>query len=100
MRQLSCRQKCYFNQNLNTLCINLFIFFYLSLNFADYIFQCPWQEASVKVQKTFMIMIMRSQKPLVVTIGPFGAMTTNTALMIMKAAYSYATVMVKGYQAD
>nr|WJJ63340.1 odorant receptor 40 [Pachyrhinus yasumatsui] len=44
---------------------------------------------------THMIIQRAHERPLKMSIGPFGPMTMETFLMIMKAAYSYVSIMRK-----
>ncbi|XP_030748219.1 odorant receptor 49b-like [Sitophilus oryzae] len=71
-----------------------------SIALSDYIYKSPWYNSSEEVKKLLAIMMIRAQKPLVVTLGPFSPMTSNTALTTIKAAYSYATVMLNGYKEE
>ncbi|XP_060535491.1 odorant receptor 45b-like [Cylas formicarius] len=65
-----------------------------SLKLADALYHSAWYEQNEKIKKSILLMIIRAQKPLVLTIGPFDAMTTNSALRIMKASYSYVSLMM------
>nr|WJJ63324.1 odorant receptor 24 [Pachyrhinus yasumatsui] len=69
-----------------------------SLAIADAIYESPWYEQNEAAKKLLHIMLLRAQRPLVLTIGPFNPMTTETALMTMKASYSYVTLMMKSYE--
>ncbi|XP_060530113.1 odorant receptor 49b-like isoform X2 [Cylas formicarius] len=66
-----------------------------SLALSDAIYESPWFEKNSEIAKIMTIMIMRTQKPLILTIGSFGEMTLNSFLTIMKATYSYATLMMQ-----
>ncbi|XP_050305474.1 odorant receptor 49b-like [Anthonomus grandis grandis] len=68
------------------------------LGIADAICASNWNDQSPKVQKLFIIMILRAQKPLGLTAGPFFQMTTKTALMTLKVAYSYISLMMQNYE--
>nr|QXE93196.1 odorant receptor 15 [Eucryptorrhynchus scrobiculatus] len=50
-------------------------------------------EEENKTKVLIHIMMMRSLKPLAISIGPFGIMTMNAALSRMKLAYSVLSVM-------
>lgn len=50
---------------------------------ADAISASNWNEQSEEIQKMFIIMIMRAQKPLGLNAGPFFQMTTKTALVVI-----------------
>ncbi|KAG5899389.1 hypothetical protein JTB14_036877 [Gonioctena quinquepunctata] len=59
------------------------------------LYQSTWYEHSTTVKKYIHMMMLRSQKPLTLQIGPFYPMTMATALSTMKAAYSYVTILSK-----
>ncbi|XP_023309827.1 odorant receptor Or2-like [Anoplophora glabripennis] len=52
-----------------------------------------WYEESERVQKMMVIMLMRCNRELYLEIGPFAAMTLRTFLGVLKATYSYITVI-------
>ncbi|XP_050301593.1 odorant receptor 30a-like [Anthonomus grandis grandis] len=52
-----------------------------------------WYEKSVEIQKMMYMVVCRSHKPLSLTIGPFGILTTQTVINVINAAYSYVTIM-------
>ncbi|XP_060533954.1 odorant receptor 67c-like isoform X2 [Cylas formicarius] len=60
----------------------------------DALYESLWYEQNDRVKRMILYMIVRSQKPLALTIGPFDAMTTASAVRIMKASYSYVSLMV------
>ncbi|ERL93969.1 odorant receptor Or2 isoform X1 [Dendroctonus ponderosae] len=62
---------------------------------ANALYASNWYLLNPKGQKMMQIMMARAQKPLIMTIGPFGAMTTNSVLAILKGAYSYVSIMRK-----
>ncbi|ERL93972.1 odorant receptor 47b [Dendroctonus ponderosae] len=65
-----------------------------SMAIADAIFASRWYCLLDKEAIAYVhFMIVRAQKPLLMTIGPFGPMTTASALMVFKAAYSYVSIM-------
>ncbi|XP_049819678.1 odorant receptor Or2 isoform X2 [Aethina tumida] len=64
-----------------------------SLGIADAIYEHTWYDQSISIRKSLLLMMVRAQKPFTLTIGPFGAMTNNTSVTIMKAAYSYVTLI-------
>ncbi|XP_066262365.1 odorant receptor 67c-like [Euwallacea similis] len=65
-----------------------------SLNVADSIFQTSWYMENKEYKMVLQIMIMRAQRPVAMRIGPFGTMTAGTIMTTLKAAYSYATLML------
>uniref|UniRef100_R9PSP1 Odorant receptor n=1 Tax=Dendroctonus ponderosae TaxID=77166 RepID=R9PSP1_DENPD len=62
---------------------------------SDAIAASQWQKQSKEVQKLLIIMMMRAQKPIGLTAGPFFRMTNSTAVQTMKVAYSYASIMTQ-----
>ncbi|KAL1488318.1 hypothetical protein ABEB36_014796 [Hypothenemus hampei] len=68
-----------------------------SVNIAQAIFEYYWYEQSEHVKKILLIMIMRAQKPLFLSIGPFRPMNMQAGLMTLKASYTYSQVMKQGY---
>ncbi|XP_060530436.1 odorant receptor Or2-like [Cylas formicarius] len=64
-----------------------------SSNLADALYSSNWYEQTQKVKVFIHIMMVRCQKPLTLSIGPFGAMTANAALSRAKLAYSYVSLM-------
>ncbi|XP_060533717.1 uncharacterized protein LOC132706404 [Cylas formicarius] len=65
-----------------------------SLALGDALYDSPWHEQNDQAKRLILSMIMRSQRPLALTIGPFDTMTTASALRIMKASYSYVSLMI------
>ncbi|XP_060530943.1 uncharacterized protein LOC132704745 isoform X2 [Cylas formicarius] len=65
-----------------------------SLAMADAFWESQWYEPNYKAKQLMLVLLMRMQRPLVLTIGPFDAMTIQSSLTIMKASYSYVTVMI------
>ncbi|KAF7266743.1 hypothetical protein GWI33_019964 [Rhynchophorus ferrugineus] len=60
---------------------------------ADALYQSEWYEFDENAKKLVRLMMMQAQRPLVLTIGPFNPLTTQTGLKIMNVAYSYVTLM-------
>ncbi|XP_049820026.1 odorant receptor 85f-like [Aethina tumida] len=53
-----------------------------SLRIADAIYDHAWHEQIISIRKTLLMMMMRSQKPLTLTIGPLYAITNSTSLTV------------------
>ncbi|XP_060520128.1 odorant receptor Or2-like isoform X2 [Cylas formicarius] len=68
-----------------------------SLALGDSLYESSWYEQSEVVKKMILTVLIRMQRPLVLTIGPFDAMTTESALAIMKGSYTYISVMLNTY---
>ncbi|XP_060518036.1 odorant receptor 45b-like [Cylas formicarius] len=57
------------------------------------LYKSEWYDQDIKTKVLVYIMVMRCQKPLSLTIGSFGPMTTDAVISRMKLTYSYTTVM-------
>nr|QNH68035.1 odorant receptor 8 [Apriona germarii] len=68
-----------------------------SIAIADAVYEMPWYEYNRSTAITLRIMMMRSQKPLSLTLGSFGIMTLDTAVKIIKGSYTYVTFMQQTY---
>nr|QXE93189.1 odorant receptor 8 [Eucryptorrhynchus scrobiculatus] len=68
-----------------------------SFNVSNAIYESNWMDQSEPIKKTMLIMLMRAQKPLALTIGPFRPMNMEAGLMTVKGAYTYAGVMRQKY---
>nr|WJJ63332.1 odorant receptor 32 [Pachyrhinus yasumatsui] len=61
---------------------------------ADAAFESRWRLLNKEGKQVTQIMIQQAQqRPLMMTIGPFGPMTMQSFLTIWKAAYSYLSIM-------
>ncbi|XP_030747766.1 odorant receptor Or2-like [Sitophilus oryzae] len=69
-----------------------------SIGISDAISKSCWYNMNKSVQESMVLIMMRAQRPLVITIGPFGPMSIDTAITIMKAAYSYVTLTLNMYK--
>ncbi|XP_060533053.1 odorant receptor 30a-like [Cylas formicarius] len=68
-----------------------------SVALSDALYESPWYEQNESSKKVILVMIKQAQKPLTLTIGPFDAMTLQSALAIIKASYSYVTLLTNSY---
>ncbi|XP_060518610.1 odorant receptor Or2-like isoform X2 [Cylas formicarius] len=68
-----------------------------SLAISDAIYDSPWYYQNGNAKKAVLLIIMRAQRPLQLTIGPFDAMSTETAVTVVKGSYSYVTLMWTKY---
>ncbi|KAJ8947659.1 hypothetical protein NQ318_009543 [Aromia moschata] len=66
-----------------------------SSNIAIAVWESEWYDEPQRVKQMMLMMIMRSNKPLVLDIGPFSTMTLSTFLRILKATYSYMMIMYR-----
>ncbi|XP_076273480.1 uncharacterized protein LOC143204659 [Rhynchophorus ferrugineus] len=64
-----------------------------STGIADALYQSNWLLLNKEGKVLCQVMMNRAQKPLAITIGPFGVMTNQSILTIVKAAYSYVSIM-------
>ncbi|XP_066147133.1 odorant receptor 10-like [Euwallacea fornicatus] len=59
------------------------------------LYQSRWYLMNKEALVLIQVIIARTQRPLVLTIGPFSPMTNRSALTVFKAAYSYVSIMTK-----
>nr|QNH68034.1 odorant receptor 7 [Apriona germarii] len=59
------------------------------------LYKSKWYEESLKLQKMMIIMLMRCNKELCLEIGPFAVMTLATFIGILKATYTYMTIIYR-----
>ncbi|XP_019877813.2 odorant receptor 10a [Aethina tumida] len=59
------------------------------------IFNGDWYLMNEKAKKYVYFMMMRTERPLKISIGPFSAVTLQAALSIIKSIYSYVAVIYK-----
>ncbi|XP_060533845.1 odorant receptor 49b-like [Cylas formicarius] len=67
------------------------------LRLSDAIYESSWYNYDKELKRHLLMVMIRAQKPLVLTIGPFGEMVLQSSLTIMKAAYSYSMIMIQKY---
>ncbi|CAG9761769.1 unnamed protein product [Ceutorhynchus assimilis] len=68
------------------------------LSIADAVAASKWEEQTKQVKSLLLVIMMRAQIPIGLTAGPFFQMSTNSALMTVKVAYSYMSFMANNYQ--
>ncbi|XP_030760016.1 odorant receptor 30a-like [Sitophilus oryzae] len=59
------------------------------------IFKSEWYALNPKVAKAMQMMMVRAQRPLVMTIGPMGEVNVTSLIQIFKAIYSYACLILR-----
>ncbi|KAF7276933.1 hypothetical protein GWI33_009638 [Rhynchophorus ferrugineus] len=64
---------------------------------SDAIYASNWHLLDKEGKVICQIVMQRAQRPLQLTIGPFGPMTNRSGLLVIKAAYSYFSLMNGGY---
>ncbi|XP_060531460.1 odorant receptor 82a-like [Cylas formicarius] len=64
-----------------------------STELSNALYSSKWYDQVQHVKVLVAIMMMRSQKPLTLSIGPFGPMTADAALSRLKLTYSYVSLM-------
>nr|QWT83552.1 odorant receptor 53 [Eucryptorrhynchus scrobiculatus] len=68
-----------------------------STKIADAVYNSNWTDQSEEIKKIMYVILMRAQKPLELTIGPFGPINIESALLTMKGAYSFISLMMQTY---
>ncbi|XP_066149205.1 odorant receptor 10-like [Euwallacea fornicatus] len=68
-----------------------------SLSIGDAICDGPWYEHEERIKKLLVFIILRTQKPLRLTLGPFSPLTMDTIIWMLKASYSYFALMKRTY---
>ncbi|XP_066261306.1 odorant receptor 10-like [Euwallacea similis] len=66
----------------------------LSQKLTHSIWESNWPDETPKIKFMILIFIMRVQKPLVFTIGPFGVMSIESFISILKGTYSYVMLIM------
>ncbi|XP_030759997.1 odorant receptor 49b-like [Sitophilus oryzae] len=66
-----------------------------SENVATSIFKSDWYTYSPKIKRMMLIVCIRSQKPLVMTIGPTWSVQVTSLFQIFKALYSYVCIIMR-----
>ncbi|XP_052863139.1 odorant receptor 4-like [Anopheles cruzii] len=60
---------------------------------ADHIYNIPWYLGDTKQQKMFLTLMVKAQKPAGVTAGKFYLITLHSFQRIIRASYSYFTLL-------
>ncbi|XP_060534049.1 odorant receptor 30a-like isoform X2 [Cylas formicarius] len=65
-----------------------------SVALSDALYESPWYEQSESIKKVILVMIKLAQKPLTLTVGPFDAMTMQSALAVthLYEKFNFSTV--------
>ncbi|XP_066247356.1 odorant receptor Or2-like [Euwallacea similis] len=66
----------------------------LSQKLSHSIWESNWPDETPKIKFMVLIFIMRVQKPLAFTIGPFSQMSIVSFISILKATYSYVMLIL------
>ncbi|KAF7266433.1 hypothetical protein GWI33_020263 [Rhynchophorus ferrugineus] len=53
-----------------------------SVALGDAFYETDWYQMDINTQKSMILIILRTQKPLMLHLGPFGAMTAETAVKV------------------
>lgn len=69
---------------------------YESVALADTIYDLNWYEQSESFKKCILLFMIRSQKPIQLKAGIY-PLTLSTFLQLMKASYTYLTVLKQAY---
>ncbi|XP_044737131.1 odorant receptor Or2-like [Chrysoperla carnea] len=84
--------------------IELFLFYWFanevileSLKVSVSIWDCKWYTFDTKSRQLLVMIMMRSQRPLIFRAGPFNEMSLATYIGILKASYTYLTILRQLY---
>ncbi|XP_037872108.2 olfactory receptor 46 isoform X1 [Bombyx mori] len=64
-----------------------------SEDIADAVYECPWYTLTQPLKRTLLIIMMRAQSPAILTAGGFVTLDITEYMAIMKASYSFFTVL-------
>ncbi|KAL0120391.1 hypothetical protein PUN28_008219 [Cardiocondyla obscurior] len=79
---------CYFTDT------NFIIIFCLSKSIANAAYNTFWYNAKPNESRILLILILRSQKQLTITIGKFNNLSLEVFANILKASASYVSVLL------
>nr|QXE93209.1 odorant receptor 28 [Eucryptorrhynchus scrobiculatus] len=68
-----------------------------SIKVSSALYEFSWYDKSKEMQKIVHVMILRSQRPLTLTIGPFKPLSNEVITQVINIAYSYITLMQSTY---
>ncbi|XP_045761166.1 odorant receptor 4-like isoform X2 [Maniola jurtina] len=71
-----------------------------SSGIADAVYESGWYNSNIRCQRTLMIVLQRSQKPLYFTAYKFSSITMSTYSSILTSSYSYFTLLYTVYRSD
>ncbi|XP_034841165.1 odorant receptor 4-like isoform X2 [Maniola hyperantus] len=71
-----------------------------SSGIADAVYESGWYSSNIRCQRTLMILLQRSQKPLYFTAYKFSSITMSTYSSILTSSYSYFTLLYTVYRSD
>ncbi|KAF5308136.1 hypothetical protein FQR65_LT06315 [Abscondita terminalis] len=69
-----------------------------SLEVADTCYELNFIGSDIRLQKILIILMQRSQRPIIMRIGKFAPLSFATAVGILKAAYSYLMLLQNMYE--
>nr|XP_022917715.1 odorant receptor 49b-like [Onthophagus taurus] len=82
-------QQLFVLEYLSAMFVQLFLFYWHaneiileSIGIASAIWDSDWMNYTTSVKKSLMLVMMRAQKPLTLSVGPFYIMSTQTALSV------------------
>nr|QNH68059.1 odorant receptor 35 [Apriona germarii] len=65
-----------------------------STTIADAAYQSEWYNGPLRLRKIIYLIILRSQKPLLLKVASIGVISLETFLWVMKTAYSYFALLL------
>ncbi|XP_045480667.1 odorant receptor 49b-like isoform X1 [Harmonia axyridis] len=66
-----------------------------SVGISDAIYESEWYDADTEIRKTMLIMMRRSQRCLVLTVGKFEKVALKTVLRILKSIYTCMSILIQ-----
>ncbi|XP_072375344.1 odorant receptor 10-like [Diabrotica undecimpunctata] len=64
-----------------------------SIDVSQAIYESEWYDLPYMIKQYLLIIMVRAQRPLSISVGPFFNLTNSTAVTSMKAAYSYLALL-------
>lgn len=52
------------------------------MGIADSVYESQWYDQNKEIKSLLYVMLMRAQRPALMTVGPFSPMTNETSLLV------------------
>nr|XP_037868148.1 olfactory receptor 45 isoform X2 [Bombyx mori] len=65
----------------------------VSMEVATAVYSCPWYTFPTSLKRSLLVIMIRAQQPALLTAGGFAPLLLDTFVSIMKASYSFFTVL-------